>query len=484
VINSRSKVAIFSNIPLWIDRHPEAVELAWRLTAENKDVMWISCNEALASCPANPNHSLALCRVCKQQNKRTTGKLLPPGAIIESYDRIRQPKLDIEFPQNWLDLLQYYYFQMPIGALVASQLSDDFSDIAISDEYVQRRGGELITSGIYLYEWFRQLIADKNISQVYAWNGRRSSDGPALYAARSMKIDYKSFISDEHGTVRIEDEFFVQTNKGYMNRFLSSVETPITAGELTIVQNYFDRLRFGSPQDRNFRYFGQENKEGFVKNNCNKPILAIFASSLWENVGNREMSISDCLNPFDEFEKLNKVCNDPDLKSKWHIVVRFHPNQSNSGPVEKSLIDGLVRNCLDIEFIMPTSKISSYSLLDNANVVLTFASTIGIEAAWCQKPSVLYGRALHENAGFCYHFTDYECLKGALLDMDLKPTDTSLVARYITAVLSSNTNFQYVKTSKYGSSIGSTYLDLLIVPRKVFLRAKNFFSKDLLRRLL
>ena len=479
-----SKVAIFSNTPLWIDRHPEAVELAWRLAADNKEVIWISCNEALVSCPANPNHSLALCRVCIQQNKRTTEKLLPPGATSESFDRIRQPKLDIEFPQNWLDLLQYYYFQMPIGALVASQLSDDCSDIAVSDSHVQRRGRELITSGIYLYEWFRQLIAEKGISEVYAWNGRRSSDGPALYAASSMKIDYKSFISDEHGTVRIEDEFLVQTNKGYMNRFLSSLESPITVGALITVQNYFDRLRFGAPQDENFRHFGQENKEEFVITDFNKPILAIFTSSVWENVGNREMSLSDRLNPFDEFEKLYKICNDPELKSKWHIVVRFHPNQSNSGPIEKNLIDELVKNCLDIEFIMPISKISSYSLLDNAKLVLTFASTIGIEAAWYQKPSILYGRALHEKAGFCYHFTDYVILKDALLNMDFGPTDTDLVARYITAVLSSNTNFRYIRTSKHGSSIGNTYLDLLILPKKVLRYAKSLFSKNFLRGLL
>jgi hypothetical protein len=478
-----SKVAIFSNTPLWIDRHPEAVELAWRLAADNREVIWISCNEALASCPANPNHSSVLCRVCIQQNKRTTEKLLPPGATSVSFDQIRRPKLDIEFPQNWLDLLQYYYFQMPIGALVASQLSDDFSDISISDSDVQQRGRELISSGIYLYEWFRQLIAEKGISQVYAWNGRRSSDGPALYAADFMNIDYKSFISDEHGTVRIEDEFRVQTNKGYMNRFLSSLESPITDDELRTVHNYFDRLRFGAPQDEYFRYFGQENKDEFVITNCNKPILAIFTSSVWENVGNREMSLSGRLNPFDEFERLDKVCNDPDIKSKWHVVVRFHPNQSNAGPIEKNLIDELVKNCSDIEFIMPNSKTSSYGLLDNAKLVLTFASTIGIEAAWYQKPSILYGRALHERAGFCYHFTDYAILKDALLNMDFEPTDTDLVARYITAVLSSNTNFRYIKISKYGSSIGSTYLDLLIVPKIVLRYARSLFSKKLLRRL-
>ena len=133
---------------------------------------------------------------------------------------------------------------------------------------------------------------------------------------------------------------------------------------------------------------------------------------------------------------------------------------------------------------MPISKISSYGLLDNAKLVLTFASTIGIEAAWYQKPSILYGRALHEKAGFCYHFTDYAMLKDALLKMDFEPTDTDLVARYITAVLSSNTNFRYIKTSKYGSSIGTTYLDLLIVPKIVLRFARSLFSKKLLRKLL
>jgi hypothetical protein len=484
MIERQRKVAIFSPTSLWIERHPEAIELAWRLYSENNALVWISCDKGLASCPANPKHLATLCFACKGQDQRSTSKLLPPGVIIAKFDRQVEEPLDLVYPQNWIDLLQYHYEQMPIGALVASQLSDDFSDISVPDDRILNRGRDLIESGVHLYKWTQNLIAEMDICEFYAWNGRRPSDGPALYAAKSMDVDYKAFISDLHGTIRVENEFFVQTSKGFMNNFHRSQDQTISSDDWNIVHSFFNRLRFGVSDDKYFSHFNKWNTKKFEIGESIKPIIALFASSVWETVGLKDMSVGEALNPFSEIEKITQLCSDPDINLKWRVIVRFHPNQTNSGPVEKRMIRELVDNHPDIEFIRPGSVVSSYSLLDSADLVLTFGSTIGLEAAWHGKPSVIYGRALYENAGFCYHFTNFESLKNGLLNADFHPANVELVARYVMAVISSNSDFMYITISRFGSKLGSVFLEQFVVPKRLFRLISSRFSKLFVYRYL
>ena len=72
--------------------------------------------------------------------------------------------------------------------------------------------------------------------------------------------------------------------------------------------------------------------------------------------------------------------------------------------------------------IEPDSSISSYELLDHATTVLTFGSTVGIEAAFWGKPSVLAGPALYEALGSVYlprtHDEVIELLTQELLPLD------------------------------------------------------------------
>jgi hypothetical protein len=457
--NNRKTIAIFSNVPIWIERHPEALDLAWQIHGSNMNLIWIICDRALKSCPANPNHSLFLCGVCLSQSRRTERKLLPPNTAVIRYSGFDSKGEDLTYPSSWIELLNFQYSKMPIGSLVASQISDDLSDISCSDELVQTRGKELIDTGVSLYEWSLQLISDHKIDHVYAWNGRRPSDGPLLYAARESGIAFSSFISDEPGTLRVEAELYVQTNKSYMSNYNQSLPVDTSERDHESVKRFFDKQRFGVGADKYFQRFGASNSQRFIKPTSKKKVLAIFTSSIWETIGIKDMSLTQHLNPFDEFSRIHQICRDTEINAQWHVVVRFHPNQINAGPMETEQIDQLI-NCSDsTQFILPNSNISSYDLLDAADLVLTFGSTIGIESAWNNKPTLLFGRASYEDAGFCHRYTDFESLKQALQNDSFTPPDTHLVERYVLAVQKSNTQYQYVRRGKFGSVLGSTHID-------------------------
>jgi capsule polysaccharide export protein KpsC/LpsZ len=84
---------------------------------------------------------------------------------------------------------------------------------------------------------------------------------------------------------------------------------------------------------------------------------------------------------------------DPDA----HFFIRVHPNMI--GHRNKNLEFLLEGNFPNATVIPPESKVSSYKLLDLCDIILTFGSTVGVEACYWGKPSILAGPAFYQHLG-------------------------------------------------------------------------------------
>jgi hypothetical protein len=82
-----------------------------------------------------------------------------------------------------------------------------------------------------------------------------------------------------------------------------------------------------------------------------------------------------------------------------HLIIRVHPNLRHKSDREI----GRWRNFEStsrkskVTFIMHDSPIKTYDLLKKSDYVITFGSTIGVEASHFGKPSLLVSRAFHED---------------------------------------------------------------------------------------
>jgi hypothetical protein len=75
----------------------------------------------------------------------------------------------------------------------------------------------------------------------------------------------------------------------------------------------------------------------------------------------------------------------------------MHPNLQGSNDPE-------VEGCYSLEelgmhVVRPESSVSTYAMMDAADVVVTFISTVGIEAAFAGKPAVMLGNTYYRNLG-------------------------------------------------------------------------------------
>ena len=108
-----------------------------------------------------------------------------------------------------------------------------------------------------------------------------------------------------------------------------------------------------------------------------------------------------------------------------YLNIRIHPNMK--GIRNANLEQMLALRSPKAIVIPPESTVSSYGLLRACEKVLTFGSTMGIEAVYWGKPSILAGPATYQNLGGTYNPNNHEELLELLLaDLPPRPKEAAL----------------------------------------------------------
>jgi hypothetical protein len=103
----------------------------------------------------------------------------------------------------------------------------------------------------------------------------------------------------------------------------------------------------------------------------------------------------------DQSDGIRRIAEDLSNDNRFHLVLRVHPNLMN---VQNSQTN----NMLELEKLFPNmtvvsaeSTVSTYDLVDACDVVISFGSTVGMEAALAKKPVFLLALAIYEDLGSC-----------------------------------------------------------------------------------
>lgn len=111
-----------------------------------------------------------------------------------------------------------------------------------------------------------------------------------------------------------------------------------------------------------------------------------------------DLSDSSWASQFEVIKNLIEICNS---RPGHLLVIRLHPNLLNKSKRELKKWDDFARSysARNIIFLMSRDRVNSYSVVDKSDFVVTSGSTIGVEAAYMRKPSILCGLAFHQEMG-------------------------------------------------------------------------------------
>lgn len=163
---------------------------------------------------------------------------------------------------------------------------------------------------------------------------------------------------------------------------------------------------------------------------------------------------------------------------EYHFYLRMHPNLQGVDNEDTRRIRSLQHSNLTI--IEPDSPISTYSLLDASDMVISFGSTIGVEATFWGKPSIMAGHSFYEHLGAVHCPQSHEGLMD-MIGMKPEPCPTEGALKYGFHLRTFGVPFKYWRAEDFyrGSFMGTPiYRNRSAISRRISLVLSRAFRHD------
>lgn len=243
----------------------------------------------------------------------------------------------------------------------------------------------------------RRTLSEFPKASVYVFNGRFLPD--AIVATRAKENGCKlSFI--ETFAIDWRDRYWIFERPVHSSEYRSEVmfrhSHDVDYKVLENVGSYWmSNRKMGVSQN-----FTSKMSSRYSSENDKKRKIIVFFHSSEDELVTTSLSKSPWVNQFHAIKVLKDIVI---RNNDWKLVVRVHPNLSTKSLREirkwSSFADDISME--SVEIIPYNSRINSYDLLDHASIIVTFGSTIGVEAVLAGKISLLMSNAFHEPMGIC-----------------------------------------------------------------------------------
>ena len=401
-------------------------ELLHRRLADGHRVEVLHCGACLRTCSLNSTHNLLGCAVCDARALTTARQL---GVPTRQLDHQLMPEAyeGVALPSSVEELLELTYDGVNIGRGVVS------STISILREYLLAPRGqhrELLEleccNAIGALRNYHRVLDELQPDEVILFNGRHSELWPMIELCRERGIDY--VCHERGGSIHLHQEFrnslphSIATRRRLMNALWEL--TP--AGERTArATAWYESKRCGQNTDDRSYLGGMKRgalPAGFDPTRHN---IVVFNSSEDEM-----QAIAEWQTPLfrQQNEVIVRLLEALRGRDDVRLYVRMHPNLTGLDNTQTRELYALRYDNLTL--LSPTDPVDTYALLEAADVILSFASTVGIEATYWGTPSVLYGRAFYEGEGAVHHPSSFAELLQTLTSPELKPPSRERALKY------------------------------------------------------
>lgn len=389
------KIAIVSPLATVAPHFETEMEIAQRHIDQGDEVKLLSCEDGLGGCDFNAEGQLARCDQCVGRRWMGIDQLTGPVQCARLMPIPLSPSLPDECWQSVQKLCEFRVGPFDVGYAVVSSLvsiiRDPQPDLSKHRELVLR----LYRAAMITYARTQEFCGAWRPDRVYVFNGRFAATRAVLRACQASSVEcwiHERGCDTHHFQVFVnrlphDIEYMQQRMRQAWN---DAVEKP---DRDRIAATWFtDRV---ARVERNWHSFVKHQSLGRLPRNWNSGLrnVSIFTSSEDEFVSIGE----SWRNPLyeNQVEALRQIIADlASLANPPHLYVRIHPNL-------RTVNNDYSRQLLDLKapfatVIPPNDPTDSYELLKQSDQIVTFGSSIGIEAVFWDKPSILLGPCFYQ----------------------------------------------------------------------------------------
>lgn len=283
-------------------------------------------------------------------------------------------------------LKDYCLDSAPLGMGAASSLISLHGDSSYSPETNLPEVQQCLLTAAFVYERARGAILAGRPDVVITFNGRFATSKPIVAAAEQLGVPV---LRHERGCTFQRYELFTDAlhNYAYIRRRIEEYWGNTPAEERERNGHEFFRRRRGGDGIGWYSFTADQEQGSIPDRSVGRRRIVYFSSS-----DDEYAAVTDVFEPgpwpdqLTAVKELIAVCEAmPDVE----LLLRIHPHLTKKSEQERGRWCGLSgRNA---RIIAPEEKVDSYALLDSSDVVVSYGSTMGMEAAYWGKPSVLLG---------------------------------------------------------------------------------------------
>lgn len=445
----KKNILIYSNTGLSSTQIGLTAEVFEALNTAENELKVVLCDNELPNCYFNRNHNLAGCIACQSRLHKVldlTGipvKNRYPLKQHKDYDKYTFPIFE-----NLKALLDYKYNGIDIGRGVASSIISYYRDYEVNSE----KFGDLIAlelkKAMLVLDFFEDFIEEHSIDEIYLFNGRFAEVRPLMKYAQAKDIPFYTIESGTLNHYHLYKNCLPHSIENNTLEILDSWENADMEERIEIAKEFFINRRSGN--EKLGLSFTKKQQKDLLPNSFDfsKKNIAIFNSSEdeFKVITEWETSLYKDQNEA-IFSLVERFKNEPD----YHFYLRIHPNLIEVDNQQIRELENYEQENLSI--ILPNDNVDSYCLIDSCAKTLCFGSTMGAEANYWGKPSILYGNSFYMNLDCTYTPNSFEELVELILDDHLKTKDNlgSLKYGYYLSTFGSPTQiieFENGKVSK------------------------------------
>ena len=474
------RVLVFTAQTNWRPHYETDLELIQRHLDEGDEIVHLHCDADLLACDDNPNHDMAKCRNCIEIRKTGISLLSRRIPSISFLNLSQTNKQELASVQKTFatiaELKNFSIEELDIGMAVLSSVisltRNPEPDVTALSHLIAR----FMVAALAVYRSLQNYLDQNAVDRVYVFNGRYAPVRAVLRACQSRGVpcyvherghDIQHY-AVEKNTTSHDLRHMQQQIRDQWERAVSDPRRNEIAEQF-----YIERSR-GVIQS--WYSFVERQKKDLLPPSWNsrRRNIAIFNSS------EDEFAATDAQwdNPFytNQLEGLQRIVRSLEADhDELHCYLRMHPNLNGVDNKHTRELYNLRRDFFEI--IPPDDPVSTYALIKHADKVLTFGSTVGIEAVFWGTPSILGGRSYYQNLGGTYNPGSHEELI-SMLTADLSPKDRTVALMYGYYFQTFGTPFKYFRAT---GVVSGEFKGEVVCPRQTTLGLWKGRAKTLRR---
>ncbi len=379
------------------------------LSRNNKVTIYV-CDKSISSCTSNPFKSNLVCHFCKKrvQTHIIDKYNLTVKYIPQSFSYIEDSSIKVD---SYLD------------DILETSIMSTISDIArIKDkEELNDRWENIFNSmkkdSYFLYRYFIHEFSRNKYSYLFTINGRFSCTKAVVEASKNSGLSFGLYDLKRslHEITFIDN--LIHSNFGNSQKALYSYcidKKKAWENGREFFDKKFNNVSTGDP------VFTKEQEKGLLPErliNISKKIIAIYPTTddEYKFIGKEW----DGFVPEDQVNEIKDLATN--IGDEYIIVVKMHPNQKSLLPKDINRYKDIEKNFANVIVELPQSKVDTYELANVSNIVITFASTIGVETCFLRKVVILIGTTNYSSLNVAYQTYSGKEAANLIVSKNLKP---------------------------------------------------------------